>query len=73
MAKHQEWLKRVRVHKVTRNHYNVKLLRGYGISINLKDNKINLKNGVDSIGLHANNFQCYKNTDGTFSIQYDQT
>lgn len=68
MVKHQEWLKRVRVHKVTRNHYNVKLLRGYVISINLKDNKINLKNGVDSIGLHANNFQFYKNTDGTFSI-----
>jgi CRISPR-associated protein Cas1 len=30
-----------------RNHYNVKLLRGYGISISLKDNKINLKNGTD--------------------------
>ena len=73
MAKHQEWLKRVRVHKVTRSHYNVKLLRGYGVSIFLKDNKINLKNEVDSIGIHANNFQCYENTEGTFSIQYDQT
>lgn len=30
-----------------KNHYNVKLLRGYGVSISLKDNKINLKNGVD--------------------------
>jgi len=28
-----------------KNHYNVKLLRGYGISINLKNNKIILKNG----------------------------
>ena len=28
-----------------KNHYNVKLLRGYGVSINLKDNKIILKNG----------------------------
>jgi CRISPR-associated protein Cas1 len=32
-----------------RNHYNVKLLRGYGISISVKDNKIILKNGVDII------------------------
>lgn len=30
-----------------KNHYNVKLLRGYGISVSLKDNKIHLKNGVD--------------------------
>ena len=28
-----------------RNHYNVKLLRGYGVSISLKDSKIILKNG----------------------------
>lgn len=28
-----------------RNHYNVKLLRGYGISISLKNSKIILKNG----------------------------
>ena len=27
------------------NHYNVKLLRGYGVSISLKDSKIILKNG----------------------------
>ena len=33
--------------KGRKNHYNVKLLRGYGVSISLKDNKINLKNGVD--------------------------
>ena len=31
------------------NHYNVKLLRGYGISINLKDNRIILKNGQNDI------------------------
>ncbi len=33
--------------KGKKNHYNVKLLRGYGVSISLKDNKIHLKNGVD--------------------------
>jgi CRISPR-associated protein Cas1 len=32
-----------------RNHYNVKLLRGYGISINVKDNKLILKNGQNDI------------------------
>lgn len=31
--------------KNQRNHYNVKLLRGYGVSISLKDSKIILKNG----------------------------
>jgi CRISPR-associated protein Cas1 len=31
------------------NHYNIKLLRGYGVSINLKDNKIVLKNGQNDI------------------------
>ena len=31
------------------NHYNVKLLRGYGVSINLKDNRIILKNGQHDI------------------------
>jgi CRISPR-associated protein Cas1 len=35
--------------KGKRNHYNVKLLRGYGVSINLKDNKIILKNGQNDI------------------------
>lgn len=30
---------------MTRNHYNVKLLRGYGVSISLKNSKIILKNG----------------------------
>jgi hypothetical protein len=30
-----------------RNHYNVKLLKGYGVSINLKDNRICLKGGRD--------------------------
>ena len=32
--------------KGKKNHYNVKLLRGYGVSINLKDNKVILKNGL---------------------------
>jgi len=32
-----------------KNHYNVKLLRGYGVSIRLKDSKIILKNGQDDI------------------------
>ncbi|MBM2819828.1 MAG: cas [Nitrosarchaeum sp.] len=32
-----------------RNHYNVKLLRGYGISINVKDNHLILKNGQNDI------------------------
>jgi CRISPR-associated protein Cas1 len=32
-----------------KNHYNVKLLRGYGVSINLKDNRICLKSGRDPL------------------------
>lgn len=32
-----------------RNHYNVKLLRGYGVSINVKDNQLILKNGQNDI------------------------
>jgi len=35
--------------KGKKNHYNVKLLRDYGVSINLKDNKIILKNGQNDI------------------------
>lgn len=35
--------------KGKQNHYNVKLLRGYGVSITLKDNKIHLKNGTNDI------------------------
>ncbi len=35
--------------KGQRNHYNVKLLRGYGVSINLKENKLILKNGQNDI------------------------
>lgn len=35
--------------KGKKNHYNVKLLRGYGISISLKNNRIILKNGQDDI------------------------
>jgi CRISPR-associated protein Cas1 len=30
-----------------KNHYNVKLLKGYGVSISLKDNRICLKGGRD--------------------------
>ena len=30
-----------------KNHYNVKLLKGYGVSINLKDNRLCLKSGRD--------------------------
>ncbi|GFN42015.1 MAG: hypothetical protein YK1312THETA_2170005, partial [Marine Group I thaumarchaeote] len=32
-----------------KNHYNIKLLRGYGASINIKENKIILKNGSHDI------------------------
>jgi len=32
-----------------RNHYNIKFLRGYGISISIKNNKIILKNGSHDI------------------------
>ncbi|MCH7647394.1 MAG: CRISPR-associated endonuclease Cas1 [Thaumarchaeota archaeon] len=35
--------------KRKQNHYNVKLLRGYGISISLKNSKIILKNGSHDI------------------------
>jgi CRISPR-associated protein Cas1 len=35
--------------KNKRNHYNVKLLRGYGVSINVKDNKLILNNGQNDI------------------------
>jgi CRISPR-associated protein Cas1 len=29
------------------NHYNIKVLRGYGVSIALKNNKVSLRNGID--------------------------
>ena len=35
--------------KGKQNHYNVKLLRGYGVSIRLKDSRIIPKNGQDDI------------------------
>jgi len=35
--------------KEKRNHYNVKLLRGYGVSITLKNSKIILKNGSHDV------------------------
>lgn len=39
--------------KRQKNHYNIKLLRGYGISINLKNNKIVLKDGIDVFTYHC--------------------
>ena len=33
--------------KGKKNHYNIKLLRGYGVAIHLKDNRVILKNGLD--------------------------
>jgi len=33
--------------KGQQNHYNVKFLKGYGFSINVKDSKIILKNNYD--------------------------
>ncbi len=35
--------------KGRKNYYNIKLLRGYGVSINIKQNKIILKNGSHDI------------------------
>jgi len=32
-----------------KNHYNIKLLRGYGVSVSIKENKIILKNGSHDI------------------------
>lgn len=32
-----------------KNHYNIKLLRGYGVSINLKQNQVVLKDGANDI------------------------
>lgn len=45
-----------------RNHYNVKLLKGYGVSINLKDSKICLKGGSDP-------FTCEQETEEWFVTQ----
>jgi CRISPR-associated protein Cas1 len=33
--------------KAHKNHYNIKFLKGYGFSINVKDSKIVLKNNND--------------------------
>jgi CRISPR-associated protein Cas1 len=33
--------------KGKQNHYNIKFLKGYGFSINVKDSKIILKNNYD--------------------------
>lgn len=35
--------------KGKKNHYNVKLLRGYGVAINLKDHQVILKDGMNDI------------------------
>ncbi|MCA9828643.1 MAG: CRISPR-associated endonuclease Cas1 [Nitrosopumilus sp.] len=35
--------------KNQKNHYNVKLLQGYGVSISLKNSKIVLKNGLHDV------------------------
>lgn len=35
--------------KGRKSHYNIKLLRGYGVSITLKDSKIHLKDGIHDI------------------------
>ncbi len=35
--------------KGKQNHYNIKFLKGYGVSINLQDNRIILKNGQHDI------------------------
>ena len=37
-----------------RNHYNIKLLRGYGVSINLKNNKVILRDGANDITGESN-------------------
>ena len=43
------WLNQFIIKNVMiRNHYNVKLLKGYGFSISVKDSKIVLKNCYDS-------------------------
>jgi len=44
-----------------RNHYNIKLLRGYGVSISLKDNKIILKEiGMDGSAIIFHPFRFNK-------------
>lgn len=52
--------------KGKKNHYNVKL-RGYGVSITLKDNKISLRNGTDLFG-HAEKEEYFKNR--MFTVYY---
>jgi len=37
------------IKKDHRNYHNVKLLRGYGVSISLKNSKIILKNGAHDV------------------------
>jgi CRISPR-associated protein Cas1 len=45
-----------------KNHYNVKLLKGYGVSISLRDNLICLKGGRDP-------FTCEQETEEWFVTQ----
>lgn len=40
--------------KGRKNHYNIKLLRGYGVSVSLKNNKICLRNGTDVLSGKSN-------------------
>lgn len=42
-----------------RNHYNVKLLRGYGVSINVKDNQLILKNGLNPFSDQQDKTACF--------------
>jgi CRISP-associated protein Cas1 len=43
------FIRLILIQKEKRNHYNVKLLRGYGVSISLKNSKIILKNGSHDV------------------------
>jgi len=47
--------------KGKKNHYNIKLLRGYGVSINIKNNKIILKNGTHDITGESEKEEWYVN------------
>jgi CRISPR-associated protein Cas1 len=45
-----------------KNHYNIKFLKGYGFSINVKDSKIILKNNYDPFKEpEAKNSRCLDN------------
>ena len=44
-----------------KSHYNIKLLRGYGVSINLKENKLILKNGQNDITGESQKLSSFSN------------